>query len=356
MGGRSAEKGHELIAVGVHVHLIDDAVVAVNHRLGAAVVGVKHRSGAGGVGVELLKNSAKIVKIGEEDAHRAKLTQADLGSVQEAAGQTAYQIGAQCGQPSGESDQGRQVVRAVQINQIRRWRGQGKEQQLFNALKPGGAWFQVGTHKQGGSLIRDHHLAGGGDLLGHRHPVDLGSGDDQFDMALIAHLGGEDTTTVDTNAQAQGEGTGASLQTDKLAHAPLHRQGSGGGSRGMGSTNSLCIKKCSDRIATKLEQGTLMGVDLGDQRGEEPVHHRTHLLGPLATENTETLGECRETGEIGEEQAAIPESTTRMAGARVIELGAHQTSGDIGGAGGEVGPQISRQPRPVGGEQIAPVG
>ena len=109
VGGRRAEQRHQLIAKGVHIHLVDDSAIAVDYLLGAAVVGVEHAHRRIAIVAQQIERDAERIEVGEQHRDRPKLAgigrgAGKLGWLQEAARQAARQIGPQGIQPLGQAD------------------------------------------------------------------------------------------------------------------------------------------------------------------------------------------------------------------------------------------------------------
>ena len=98
----------------------------------------------------------------------------------------------------------------------------------------------------------------------------------------------------------------------------------------VGLIKRVRIKEDGQRIAAKLEQATAVGVNLFRQGTKERRDQRRNLLGTLLTNRAKLARERRETGEIGEEDRAIPEGSADSARDGPLELRTQNGSRHIG--------------------------
>ena len=165
-------------------------------------------------------------------------------------------------------------------------------------------------------------------------------------MGQVAHLSSKNPPAVNADPQHQREGASPSLERDKLSHPLLHRQSRRRRGNTVTGAKHFSIEKRGDRIAPKLEQHALVGVNLGDERIEETADHRTHFLGPLTPQHAQAFGKRREAGEVSEEEAAFPERATDPPGVRIGQLRPHKANRQEGRASRDLRSQVGGKARP----------
>ncbi len=70
---RCAKQRHELVALRVHINLVDNPIIHMDHLLCSTKVGIEYCRGVHRIIPREIKQHSEGVKVGKEDTHRAKL-------------------------------------------------------------------------------------------------------------------------------------------------------------------------------------------------------------------------------------------------------------------------------------------